>query len=202
MPAGIDLAYDFLPKILRKAGYATHHIGKWHQGFYTEAYTPLGRGYDTTYGFLVGGEDHYSQDSSWSVTQCTSVDLSRNGKPCVGMSAFPVLFASAHLCGSAFRIERNATGWVDGCLRAARYAGENGTKDTATSSGDDRRYNGFTFTAEAVSIIESANMTAKPMFMYFAIHNTHSPIEAPLRIQALYKDFAWYVFITDYLTRC
>lgn len=119
MPAGIDLAYDFLPKILRQAGYTTHHIGKyvsraeclscslmttqlrwiltltwtgttlqtlcrWHQGFYKQAYTPLGRGYDTTYGFLVGGEDHYSQDSSWSVTQCSSVDLSRNGKPCVG----------------------------------------------------------------------------------------------------------------------
>jgi hypothetical protein len=73
------------------------------------------------------------------------------------------------------------------------HAGQNGTKDEATSSGDDRRYNGFTFTAEAVSIIESANATAKPMFMYFALHNTHSPIEAPLRIQALYKDFSWCV---------
>ena len=97
----------------------------------------------------------------------------------------------------SLRFALNAMQMVDGCLRAARYAGENGTKDTATSSGDDRRYNGFTFTAEAVSIIESANMTAKPMFMYFAIHNTHSPIEAPLRIQALYKDFAWYVFIVS-----
>ena len=46
---------------------ATHHIGKWHQGFHTEAYTPLARGYDTSYGFLVGGEDHYTQDASWSV---------------------------------------------------------------------------------------------------------------------------------------
>ena len=80
-------------------------------------------------------------------------------------------------------------------VHVLRHAGENGTKDEATSSGDDRRYNGFTFTAEAVSIIESANATTKPMFMYFALHNTHSPIEAPLRIQALYKDFSWCVLL-------
>ena len=29
MPAGIDLRYDFLPKILKCANYSTHHIGKW-----------------------------------------------------------------------------------------------------------------------------------------------------------------------------
>ena len=56
MPAGIDLRYEFMPAVLKKAGYQTHHIGKWHQGFFTEAYTPLKRGYDSTFGFLVGGE--------------------------------------------------------------------------------------------------------------------------------------------------
>ena len=28
MPAGIDLRYEFLPAVLKKAGYQTHHIGK------------------------------------------------------------------------------------------------------------------------------------------------------------------------------
>jgi hypothetical protein len=36
------------------------NIGKWHQGFYTYDYTPLARGFDTSFGFLVGGEDHYT----------------------------------------------------------------------------------------------------------------------------------------------
>ena len=56
MPVGIDLRYDFLPLVLKRANYQTHHLGKWHQGFFKEAYTPLGRGYDSTFGFLVGGE--------------------------------------------------------------------------------------------------------------------------------------------------
>jgi hypothetical protein len=50
----------------------------------------LGRGYDSTYGFLVGGEDHYTQDASWSVNcSVKSRDLSRGNvthglAPCFG----------------------------------------------------------------------------------------------------------------------
>lgn len=146
MPAGIDLRYKFLPALLKSAGYSTHHIGKWHQGFFDAAYTPLHRGYDTSYGFLVGGEDHYSQDASWSVNCSTrSVDLSRNGSPCFGQTG-------------------------DGKVL------------------DDAKYNGFRFTAEAVEIIMNHTVST-PMFMYFAVHNTHSPIEAPARIQAKYERF-------------
>ena len=120
------------------------------RGFFQPAYTPLRRGYDTSFGFLLGGEDHYSQTDG-QTTNCTGalpVDLSRNGVPCYG---------------------------------------ENGTVDPATASGDDARYNGFTFTAEAVRLI-SQHDPATPMFMYFALHNTHAPVEAPLRLQRLYAD--------------
>jgi arylsulfatase B len=29
------------------------------------------------------------------------------------------------------------------------------------------------------------------MFMYYAVHNTHSPVQAPVRIQALYANIDW-----------
>ena len=170
-----------------------------HQGFFRAEYTPLGRGYDSTYGFLVGGEDHCeiflrplpplchtslgrsntrrrvlnadTQDASWSVN-CSepSRDLSRG----------------------------NLTHGLMPCY------GENGTAGPH-SSGDDNHYNGFTFTAEAVAIIESFAARQKGsegiitgddassserLFIYFALHNTHSPVEAPLRIQSLYTKFA------------
>jgi arylsulfatase A-like enzyme len=32
--------------------------------------------------------------------------------------------------------------------------------------------------------------TADRLFIYYALHNTHSPVEAPLRIQQLYTKFA------------
>jgi hypothetical protein len=33
---------------------------------------------------------------------------------------------------------------------------------------------------------QAADAAGKRLFLYFALHNTHSPVEAPLRIQSLY----------------
>lgn len=40
---GINLAYDFLPKVLKQKGYATWALGKWHLGFLTNQFTPTGK---------------------------------------------------------------------------------------------------------------------------------------------------------------
>lgn len=58
LPDGTHLSYAMLPVKLREAGYYSVHIGKWHQGLYAPAYTPAGRGFDHSLGFLEGGEDH------------------------------------------------------------------------------------------------------------------------------------------------
>ena len=34
---------------------------QWHQGFYSHKFTPHGRGFNMSFGFLGGGEDHLSQ---------------------------------------------------------------------------------------------------------------------------------------------
>eukprot|EP00730_Choanoeca_flexa_P004670 TRINITY_DN11768_c0_g1_i8.p1 TRINITY_DN11768_c0_g1~~TRINITY_DN11768_c0_g1_i8.p1 ORF type:complete len:519 (+),score=110.86 TRINITY_DN11768_c0_g1_i8:135-1691(+) len=135
MPVGINLSYPMLPKMLKQAGYDAHHVGKWHQGFFTFDYTPVGRGYDSSVGFLVGGEDHFTQDASWT-TKCKmhSVDLWNSTQPAFG---------------------RNGT------------------------------YNGYTFTQRVVDLINGHDQS-KPLFIYHALHNTHSPIEAPQRFVDLY----------------
>ncbi len=48
---GLSLDEKLLPQVLRKAGYATVHIGKWHLGEFDAAYWPMQRGFDHTYGF-------------------------------------------------------------------------------------------------------------------------------------------------------
>jgi len=58
---GTNLGFTFLPQRLKEKGYATHHIGKWHQGFADFRYTPTARGFDTTNGFFGGQEDHFTQ---------------------------------------------------------------------------------------------------------------------------------------------
>ncbi|XP_068240183.1 arylsulfatase B-like isoform X2 [Palaemon carinicauda] len=59
-PMGVPLQSKMLPQFLKKVGYTTHAIGKWHLGFCSWEYTPLRRGFDTFYGFYTGSADHYS----------------------------------------------------------------------------------------------------------------------------------------------
>ena len=58
---GCNLNLTMIPKMLKRAGYSSHLVGKWHQGFYRQSYTPAGRGFDSSFGFLGGGADHLSQ---------------------------------------------------------------------------------------------------------------------------------------------
>lgn len=59
-PFALPLDFQTLPGQLRKVGYATHLVGKWHLGFYKWPYIPTKRGFDTAYGFWNGDEDHFN----------------------------------------------------------------------------------------------------------------------------------------------
>ena len=62
-PDATDMRFTMLPKRLKEAHtpYYSIQIGKWHQGAASFSHTPVGRGFDESYGFLSGGLDHYSQ---------------------------------------------------------------------------------------------------------------------------------------------
>ena len=42
-------------------------VGKWHEGFYDPTYLPVNRGFDTSTGFLGGGEDHFTAKTGCAV---------------------------------------------------------------------------------------------------------------------------------------
>ena len=60
---GLPPEVPTLPSLLRKAGYATALIGKWHLG-YPPAFGPLRSGYDEFYGIMAGGVDYFTHCSS------------------------------------------------------------------------------------------------------------------------------------------
>lgn len=58
-PWGLGLNETLMPQYLKKQGYSTHLIGKWHLGFFRKEYTPTYRGFDTHYGYWQGLQDYY-----------------------------------------------------------------------------------------------------------------------------------------------
>jgi arylsulfatase A-like enzyme len=56
---GLEASHPTLPSLLRKAGYGTTLVGKWHLGA-PPKFGPLQSGYDHFYGFRGGALDYYS----------------------------------------------------------------------------------------------------------------------------------------------
>lgn len=56
---GLSPDYASLPALLKKAGYETYLVGKWHLGFASH-YSPIKNGFDYFYGFHGGSIDYFS----------------------------------------------------------------------------------------------------------------------------------------------
>lgn len=66
-----------IAEMLRSAGYATGHIGKWHLG-YTPETMPNGQGFDESFGHMGGCIDNFSHFFYWNGPN--RHDLWRNGE--------------------------------------------------------------------------------------------------------------------------
>jgi arylsulfatase A-like enzyme len=61
---GMPVDEETLPQVLRRAGYQTHAIGKWHLGHAKYEQLPTFRGFKSFFGFHVGGaQDYFSHIS-------------------------------------------------------------------------------------------------------------------------------------------
>jgi arylsulfatase A-like enzyme len=74
---GLPLKEKLLPEFLRKAGYATGWIGKWHLGA-SPAHAPQARGFKETFGFIGGGHQYVG----WKTNEFQyTLALEHNGRP-------------------------------------------------------------------------------------------------------------------------
>lgn len=74
--SGIPLGMTTMAGKMKAAGYATHQLGKWHVGFATPGHTPMGRGFDTSFGYIAGAYNGYMH--GWSGNACPQPQYNRN----------------------------------------------------------------------------------------------------------------------------
>jgi arylsulfatase A-like enzyme len=75
--AGMPSQQITIAEMLKTAGYATGHVGKWHLGYVPET-MPNGQGFDYSFGHMGGCIDNYSHFFYWNGPN--RHDLWRNGK--------------------------------------------------------------------------------------------------------------------------
>lgn len=107
-PGCANLNYTMIPAKLRDAGYRSFHVGKWHEGIQSKECLPVNRGFDHSFGYLSGAEDHVDQ----------TVEANEKG-PC----ADPTLTPYNRSCAEAKR----GGGCVDLWRDHGPAHGENGT---------------------------------------------------------------------------
>ena len=56
---GLDLDETLLPEMMKRNGYATHGVGKWHLGSHTWEHTPVKRGFETFFGGYLAEQDYF-----------------------------------------------------------------------------------------------------------------------------------------------
>jgi len=116
LPIGTSTQYTMLPKALKAAGYQTHMVGKWHQGFHMKEYTPSERGFDTFYGLLSESSDHNTnlientKRAGCKYKGSEMFDLSEDGAPVVSARDSPQFGDDRYRERAVQLIEDNANG--------------------------------------------------------------------------------------------
>jgi len=73
---GLPLDQITLPQIMKKTGYSTGAVGKWHLGAHPQ-FHPMKRGFDEYFGALGGGHQYFPGDKGGAEY---TIPLNRNGK--------------------------------------------------------------------------------------------------------------------------
>lgn len=158
---GVDLRASTIADKLRGAGYRTHQVGKWNAGSLLYGQVPTERGFESSFGYMGGEEDHYTQVGGYGGEgggrEEESAYMPRELLEGPGFAA-----GDPRLVGGG----EGGSDLVDLLDSGTPALGQNGT------------YGAFMYTARSVEIVMRHN-ASEPLFLYHAWQEAHTPNEVP-----------------------
>ncbi|XP_058803438.1 uncharacterized protein LOC131671204 [Phymastichus coffea] len=103
----IPLNVTLMPEHMRQLGYETRLVGKWHLGYYAEAYTPARRGFDSFFGYYNGYIDYFNKTISQTLDDGSvraGKDLHRDGPSSLSIEPIDSRYFTDLITGEAERI--------------------------------------------------------------------------------------------------
>ena len=82
--AGIPRSMTGLGRVLQRAGYSTHAVGKWDAGMATPQHTPRGRGFDTSLVYYNHENDYWTRQQGGCITNITDPETGKERARHVG----------------------------------------------------------------------------------------------------------------------
>lgn len=134
---------------LKLGGYKTHQVGKWDAGMATWDHTPVGRGYDTSFGYFHHDNDYFNDKAE------ALVDLWDTRGPGFGMNSS---------C-EAYYGKPN-----EGC--------EQPGSNPSYTVGPEMIYEEKIFVDRCLEMVED-HPKEDPFFLNYCSHIVHSPLQAP-----------------------
>jgi len=152
--AGIPRNMTGMAQKLRSAGYRTHMVGKWDAGMATPEHTPLGKGYESWTGYFQHANDYWQK--SMSIQSTGEVDNCLN------------TFMDYFTHNATYRggVQDGATA-TEACIREPSVHPE--------------CYEEHDFKMQALQVVQrhDASNSAAPLFLFYAFHLLHTPLQVP-----------------------
>jgi len=152
--AGIPRNMTGLAQKLQQAGYRTHLVGKWDAGMATPEHTPLGKGYETWLGYFLHFNDYWRKTFNF----VGDIDNCLNG------------FVDLFMHNATFR-----GGVRDGISNLPECLADPSVHEVC--------YEEYLLKERALAIVREHNTSAvaAPLFLMYATHLVHTPLEVPSR---------------------
>lgn len=164
--AGIPRSMTGLATKLREGGYRTHMVGKWDAGMATPDHTPYGRGYESFVGYFQHANNYWRKNAG--IMSTGEVDICLNS------------FTDLFMHNSTYRGGvRDSVSMSPACLHDPNH--------------HPACYEEFLFKERALAVVREhdTDIAAAPLFLFYAFHLLHSPLQVPESYLTRIDELIW-----------